>query len=636
MKRSIAVFVAMVALAVLIAREGMTQGTLGPAGDITSVQPTAGGGLTGGGTRGPVSLGLSTSCDADEVLAWDGDSWECAAAGGLRDDCDPSALLVWDGDSWECGVDSTGSSYLAGNGLSLSGAPPTTFDVNTGTGITITADAVTANLAGASCSAGQFLTALSATGTGTCSSTAISGTIGTLPKFATANTLGNSIVTESAGTISVGGNLYVTNLVDVDGVASSDSVDIIQARTSQTGTIRNLDSRMTGSWSTATGPYVSYAGYFSNTMTGDTEADSLTHYGLYAEASGGDFGYGLYATASAASGPNAYAGYFDAGRVLINGDVQLGNATSDTVDIDGDLTVDDAFTALGTVVLGDAATDTVSVAGDLTITDVFTTNGNSTIGNASSDTLTINATTTFEGPVGRIKGVTEAINTAGGTQSNLAVAANTAIVKYTTTAGANTNLTGIAITGGNEDGDVIDFMIAANIVVTISVETTSTAVNRISSQGDGSDWTFRGPTTVQFIYDATLTRWAMAPISNRLTTVIVSNNAILGDANSDTTSIRIAQDTSTAATLSSCGSSPTITGGSWGFVITFGTGGITACTATFAATKTNPPACVVTMRSSSESVYLSSVSATAITITARSGTTDISSDVADVICVGDA
>ena len=49
-----------------------------PVGDITSVAATAGGGLTGGATSGPAYLGLRTTCSVDQVLAWDGDSWECA------------------------------------------------------------------------------------------------------------------------------------------------------------------------------------------------------------------------------------------------------------------------------------------------------------------------------------------------------------------------------------------------------------------------------------------------------------------------------------------------------------------------------------------------------------------------------
>jgi uncharacterized protein YigA (DUF484 family) len=48
-------------------------------GTITGV--TAGGGLTGGGTSGNVSLGLTTSCASGQVLQWNGASWACSSAG---------------------------------------------------------------------------------------------------------------------------------------------------------------------------------------------------------------------------------------------------------------------------------------------------------------------------------------------------------------------------------------------------------------------------------------------------------------------------------------------------------------------------------------------------------------------------
>lgn len=68
------------------------------------------------------------------------------------------------------------TSVVAGNGLTggaTSGAA--TMDVAVGTGLSVAADAVNLNLAGASCSAGSFVSALSSTGTGTC--TAESGDI---------------------------------------------------------------------------------------------------------------------------------------------------------------------------------------------------------------------------------------------------------------------------------------------------------------------------------------------------------------------------------------------------------------------------------------------------------------------------
>lgn len=56
-------------------------GSLSPqGGTITSVQPSSGGGLAGGGTGGSVTLGLLTSCSSTQVLVWNGTAWVCGAS----------------------------------------------------------------------------------------------------------------------------------------------------------------------------------------------------------------------------------------------------------------------------------------------------------------------------------------------------------------------------------------------------------------------------------------------------------------------------------------------------------------------------------------------------------------------------
>jgi hypothetical protein len=65
-------------------------------GDITEVTAQTGGGLTGGGTNGAVSLSLRRDCASGQVVKWDGTAWNCAA-----DD---------------------NSTYTAGTGLDLSGS----------------------------------------------------------------------------------------------------------------------------------------------------------------------------------------------------------------------------------------------------------------------------------------------------------------------------------------------------------------------------------------------------------------------------------------------------------------------------------------------------------------------------------
>lgn len=77
---------------------------------------------------------------------------------------------------------------------------------NVGTGLSKATNTVSLNLAGASCSAGQFMTALGATGTGTCSATSINGTTNTIPKYSGANAIGNSTLTDDGTTLSVNTN----------------------------------------------------------------------------------------------------------------------------------------------------------------------------------------------------------------------------------------------------------------------------------------------------------------------------------------------------------------------------------------------------------------------------------------------
>jgi hypothetical protein len=52
------------------------------AGTITGITTAAGSGLIGGGTSGTPSLGLLTTCAANQVLAWNGSAWACATVGG--------------------------------------------------------------------------------------------------------------------------------------------------------------------------------------------------------------------------------------------------------------------------------------------------------------------------------------------------------------------------------------------------------------------------------------------------------------------------------------------------------------------------------------------------------------------------
>lgn len=72
--------------------------------------------------------------------------------------------------------------------------------------------------------------------------------------------------------------------------------------------------------------------------------------------------------------------------------------------------------------------------------------------------------------------------------------------------------------------------------------------------------------------------------------------------------------TSSATSVSSCGTNPTSTGSNLVANITLGTGGITACTYNFSPKWINPPVCIPSDSSSTDSVEINSVSTSSVTL----------------------
>lgn len=89
-------------------------------------------------------------------------------------------------------------------------------------------------------------------------------------------------------------------------------------------------------------------------------------------------------------------------------------------------------------------------------------------------------------------------------------------------------------------------------------------------------------------------------------------------------------DGGSSPTLSACGTTPSISGGDHGGKITIGTGVTISCTATFAATYDNAPACVIAGDNTAVT-YATTTSTSALTITSSA---DMASDVLSYICVG--
>lgn len=85
----------------------------------------------------------------------------------------------------------------------------------------------------------------------------------------------------------------------------------------------------------------------------------------------------------------------------------------------------------------------------------------------------------------------------------------------------------------------------------------------------------------------------------------------------------------TAPTLSSCGSTPSISGNAIAGKVTIGSGATTSCTATFASAFANAPACVIAGDNTAV-VYAATTSTTALTITSSA---DMASDVISYVCI---
>jgi len=142
---------------------------------ITGV--TAGNGLTGGGTSGNVTIALTNTCGAGQLLKWSGATWMCAAdidtnsggtitgvaAGvgltgggttgnvtlGLTNTCASGQVLKWNGTTWACANDldtnSGGTITAVTAGAGLTGGATTgnaTLAVGQGVGVVVQADTI--------------------------------------------------------------------------------------------------------------------------------------------------------------------------------------------------------------------------------------------------------------------------------------------------------------------------------------------------------------------------------------------------------------------------------------------------------------------------------------------------------------
>ena len=196
---------------------------------------------------------------------------------------------------------------------------------------------------------------------------------------------------------------------------------------------------------------------------------------------------------------------------------------------------------------------------------------------------------------------------------NIAPSGNTTTVIRLTPNASGSTVSGMSATQVS-DGDL--FLVrnegtAANITFT-SADTASIAANRFVTPSNaslilpphGSLWAE---------YDATAVSFILGPVNN------------VGD--QVTSGVGHLKASGTAPVLTSCGTSPTISGSDVAGIITTGSGA-TTCTVTFAATYTTVPSCYfLPIGTATMPVY--SVSATAITVA-----TSIASTGYSYACIG--
>jgi hypothetical protein len=216
-------------------------------GDITSVAPQAGGGLTSGGTNGAVSLSLRRDCANGEIVKWNGSAWVCAV--------DSNSTYAAG-----TGLDLTGNEFSVEESYRLpqtcaSGEAPTRNPASGGGAATWVCDQFAQ--AEQACASGQFANGVTAIGTLSCAAPANSGGLQafststngvvlagrtsvlskTLPPgkyvvFASVELANKDLDSTSWGSCDLshpGGSIYSTGTHIVDDIADYDSLSLTGA-----------------------------------------------------------------------------------------------------------------------------------------------------------------------------------------------------------------------------------------------------------------------------------------------------------------------------------------------------------------------------------------------------------------------
>lgn len=300
------------------------QVNLSPRGDITSVSATAGGGLTGGAASGSASLGLITTCVADQFLSWNGTDWTCSA-------------------------------YTAGDGLTLTAFD---FDITYTSDFAITADQLdlsTAVTAPGTLGVAGLLTASGGL-TSTAGTTTVGALLGTVETVATAGTI-DDLPLGASTTV-----LRLTGAAQLNGVTGGAGGRVLTIFNDTAGTVA-IATEAAGS--VAANRFGLAGGVALRIATRGTVSCVYEAVGARWRCEDDYVFTAITTSLSLVVGTTATV----TTDLTVNGNTTLGNAATDTVSIPGDLTVTDSAVFNGPISLGDAAADVISANGLLVFND---------------------------------------------------------------------------------------------------------------------------------------------------------------------------------------------------------------------------------------------------------------------------
>ena len=311
---------------------------------------------------------------------------------------------------------------------------------------------------------------------------------------------------------------------------------------------------------------------------------------------------------------------------VVAGTGMTGGGSSGSVTLNASNALTNTALASNTIVKGTGAnalaTATPTDDGTtFTVPEAFTTSGTTTLGDSSHATTVGQNLTSIAGitAVGQLTGVIISPTAITGTVNDWAPTGLATALYVNVSLSGTTTLNGL--TGGTAGRTICLLNSSASNLTIAHAAGASAAANRFSMVGATSLVVGTGLNEwICFVYDGTASLWRHVGTTH-FGSINVSGGTIISTLSAGATTVtgKIAMGggashfstTGTAPSLSSCGTSPAITGTDVAGFFTVGSA-ITTCTVTFAGTFTNEPSCII-HTSGSATEPTCTVTATAIT-----------------------